>query len=87
VVANPWLRSDLTTTGLGRGLVIRAPRVALTYWHSTHDYTITGPDGRTRTGLRLASVLELCGDFGIARPLDVDLAWLEDGPTPGARDA
>jgi hypothetical protein len=85
--ANPWLRSDLTSAGLGRGLVIRTPRVALTYWRSTGDYALTDFAGRTRVGLRLATVLDWCGDNGVARPTDPDLAWLEDGPTPGAPNA
>jgi hypothetical protein len=32
VTGYSWLRSDLTAHGLGRGLVIASPRVALTYW-------------------------------------------------------
>jgi hypothetical protein len=71
---NPWLRSDLTSAGLGRGLVIRSPRVALT--RSGDAHVLTGPDGRTRWGLRLGNVLDWCTDTGTAKPTDADLAWL-----------
>jgi hypothetical protein len=73
----PWIRSDLTSAGLGRGLVVRSPRIALTDWHP--GYTLTGPDGRTRTGLTLGQVLDWCRGVGIAAPTEGDLAWLAGG--------
>lgn len=69
-----WERSDVA---LGRGLVIRQPRVALTYWWRSGIYTVTGPTGGTRTGLTLAAVLGWCEDIGLPKPTDRDLAWLE----------
>ena len=77
-MADPtWTRQDLTRHGLGRALVLRDPRAALTYWHSTRDYVLTGPDGRTRAGVTLGAGLEWCGDSGAPVPADSDLAWLE----------
>lgn len=71
-----WLRSDLTSVGLGRGLVIRDPRIALTRW-SDGTYTLTGADAVTRPSLTLGSVLDWCTDHGVPKPTDADLAWLE----------
>ena len=71
-----WLRSDLTDVGLGRGLVIRDPRIALTRW-ADGTYTVTGADAVTRPGMRLVHVLDWCGDHGVPKPSDADLAWLE----------
>lgn len=72
-----WIRSDLTGAGLGRGLVIREPRVALTYWRSDGTYAITGHLGTTRTAMSLAAVLDWCADHGIPKPSTPDLAWVE----------
>ena len=77
-MADPvWIRSDLESVGLGRGLVIRAPRVALTYWRSDGTYAITGHIGRTQAGMSLAAVLDWCTDNGIPKPSTADLAWVE----------
>ena len=71
-----WLRSDLTAVGLGRGLVIRDPRIALTRW-SDGTYTLTGADRVTRPGMRLVHVLDWCSEWSVPKPTDADLAWLE----------
>jgi hypothetical protein len=71
-----WLRSDLTAHGLGRGLVIASPRVALTYWRSIQGYTVTGPDGRTRTGLTVDGVRAWCAAAGVECPAVDDIDWL-----------
>lgn len=72
-----WIRSDLATVGLGRGLVIRVPRVALTYSRSSGTYAVTGHLDDTQAGLSLGNVLSWCADHGVPKPLDTDLAWME----------
>lgn len=74
-----WLRSDLTAYGLGRGLVVPTPRVALTFWRSLGTFAVTGPDGRTVTGLSRDGVRVWCDAAGVSRPPDEDVAWLLDG--------
>lgn len=74
---NPWHRSNLTALGLGRGLVIPSPRVALTRWADGH-YTVTGPDGRTTTGLTLDGVRAWCERVGVSGPTAEDVEWLTD---------
>lgn len=66
-----WTRSDLKEYGLGCGLISYEARVCLTM-----GYTVTGPDGRTRTKLSDAAMREWFQERGLTAPSTDDLEWL-----------